>query len=141
MYRIHNWLPCKDGVFSRASFSIVLTEKWKKAVDDYTLSQEELNRIRDVCEKIVLEGHGYEYMENFHQIEIVGDEEWGISNIKVPGNACGVGYAPCEMEWNALKNERELKSHNMDSVNQASMTLAVFLQIAEFLDLKTDGNL
>lgn len=136
MYRIYDWLPSKNAIFSGAGFSIVLTKEWQKLFKEKGLSQEELNRIVEVYEKTILEGHNFEYNKDYPQIGVVYDEEWGINRISVPGDACGLIHAVCEPMWNAREGERELKSHNMDSVAQASMTLALFLQVANWLEIK-----
>lgn len=135
MYRIVNWMPV-DGELHGCSFSIVLTKRWKEVFDEKGLSQEELNKVVKAYEHEILDGHGFDYYEHIPQISAMYDDEWGICQIRVPGNACGIGFVPCEPQQEARDGEHQLRSHNMDSIKQASMVLTIFLKVVEWLEIK-----
>jgi hypothetical protein len=63
--------------------------------------------------------------------------EWGPEHISVPGNACGLDigagiYCP--------RGGRVLYPHNVDSMRQAMLLLAVFTWIAEMVQMLAEGN-
>ena len=83
--------------------------------------------------KQMLEGNGWGNIEE-PRLHIRIWWKDGTPTIQVPGSACTLGYEP-HSQFEAKEGERVLHTHNMDTLNQASLALTVFLKIADYVEL------
>lgn len=132
MYKLQRWFPHPQ--MGGAGFNIILNKKWKEAVSQSSITQDGINNMIDNLGNFILLGHGRDAMEECMikcRIRVKWGE-WGPEHITVPGNACGLDI---DKSWIGLGSEEvALTPHNVDSVNQASMLLTVFIKIAEILE-------
>lgn len=145
LYHVAGYAP-ESGMGS-AGFTVQLWPSWKDAVASYTpaITQQCANRVVETMGRQWLDGHGYNRMTDDddgnkrHLYEPrtairVSWGEWGPEHITVPGNACGLDLS--DSIWSP-RNGRVLLPHNVDSVYQASLLLAVFLFFADTFVLDT----
>lgn len=132
MYKLQRWFPHPQ--MGGAGFNIILNKEWKDAVSQSAITQEGIDNMIDNLGNFILQGHGRDAMEE-HMVKCrirVKWGEWGPEHITVPGNACGLDIdrscVGCGSE------EVALTPHNVDSINQASMLLTIFVKIAEILE-------
>lgn len=133
MYKIQGWFPTV-GQMGGCGFNIILTPKWKEAVSKSILNQDKIDCLINNIGEQLLEGHGRR--KSFTNIRCdlrIKWGEWGVEHITVPGDACGLDISTCTV--GCKEGEVMLVPHNVDSISQASMILALFLQIAEILEL------
>lgn len=132
MYKIKSWLPSRRP--NGAAFFIVLTDKFRKAVEKSKLTQENMDALIVNLGNAILSAHGYpEVDKNMSLCELrVKWGEYGPEHISVPGNACGLDIDTHFV--GQLPGEVALMPHNIDTVSQASMLLSIFIYIAEVLE-------
>ena len=63
--------------------------------------------------------------------------EWGPEHISVPGDACGLDIGS---GIGSPPGGRALHPHNIDSMRQTMLILAVFTWIAEMVQMVAEGN-
>ena len=131
MYKIKGWNPSRENQMGGSGFSIILSQKWKEAVIESGLIQENIDTFIAKRFPQTLKEHGFPESR-------IGDiriswGEWGIEHITVPGNACGldIDYSPI----GCLNGEVSLDPHNVDTIFQASLILSIFLWFADCLEL------
>jgi len=129
MYKIKGWNPNRENQMGGAGFSIVLTQKWKNAVSKSDLTQEKVDSFLQKIGDQFLKQHGFK--GRISEVRISWGE-WGIEHITVPGDACGLDID--EQGFCLCKGEVVLSPHNIDSLNQASLILTLFLWIADYLE-------
>jgi hypothetical protein len=131
MYKIKGWMPNRQNQMGGSGFSIVLTQKWREAVEKAGLTQANADKFlsSDVLKEL-LKQHGFS-AERTGEVRIHWGA-WGIEHISVPGNACGldINYSPMGYIW----GEVSLDPHNVDTIYQASLILAIFLWFADILE-------
>lgn len=133
MYKIKGWYPVRDQM-SGCSFNIVLTQEWKDAVSQSGLNQEKIDNLIHNMGADILKNHGYGKIETDPKFWLrVKWGEWGCEHISVPGNACGLDI-DTSYGFGVYEGEVSLSPHNVDSINQASMILTLFLKIADVLE-------
>ena len=130
MYKIKGWCPNRENQMGGSAFSIVLTPKWKEAVQKSGITQDKVDNLlkSEVC-KTYLRQH--RFGDRISEVRINWGE-WGIENITVPGNACGL-----DINYHGIGlNDGEviLEPHNVDTIFQASLILSLFLWFAESFD-------
>ena len=132
MYKIKSWLPSRRP--NGAAFFIVLTDKFRQAVEKSKLTQENMDALIVNLGNPILSGHGYpEVDKNMLLCELrVKWGEYGPEHISAPGNACGLDIDTHFV--GALPGEVALMPHNVDTIRQASMLLSIFIYIAEVLE-------
>ena len=132
MYKIKSWLPSQRP--NGASFYIVLTDKFRKAVEKSKLTQENMDALIVNLGNAILSGHGCQEVDkNMLPCNLrVKWGEYGPEHISVPGNACGLDIDTRFV--GALPGEVALMPHNVDTIRQASMLLSIFIYIAEVLE-------
>jgi hypothetical protein len=132
MYKIKSWLPSRRP--NGAAFFIVLTDKFRKAVEKSKLTQENMDALIVNLGNAILSSLGYpEVDKNMLLCELrVKWGEYGPEHISVPGNACGLDIDTHFV--GQLPGEVALMPHNIDTVSQASMLLSIFIYIAEVLE-------
>lgn len=134
MYKITGWFPNAKQQLGGCGFCIILTPKWKEAVINSSLTQEKIDNLIANLGKPLLEGHGRScYLDSPNSVLKISWGEWGVEHISVPGNACGLDI-DSGFSLGCKNGERCLLPHNVDSIGQASMILALFLKIAEYLE-------
>lgn len=132
MYRLQGWFP----QITNSGFSIILSKEWKNAVSNSKINQEKIDKLIDNIGNDILQGHGINNVEK-HLIKYYINVKWGEygpEHINVPGNACGLDIDIDKSCANCNLNEISLVPHNVDSLNQASMILTIFVKIAEILE-------
>jgi hypothetical protein len=135
LYHIKGYNP-QYGM-EQSGFIIQLWPTWKEAVMAYKpesgckLTQRGIDKAIERLSPSWLEGHGFRYTAALSTSSIrasLGD--WGLEHITVPGNACGL-----DMDDHALDKPigggAVLLPHNVDSPQQASLLLTVFLWFAD----------
>lgn len=135
MYRIEGWSP-SSGQMGGAGFSIALTPEWKEAVSKSYLDQDKINTLLINIGKSILNNHGHS-IEDVRLMPCyirVKWGEWGPEHITVPGNACGLDI---DSECFCDIDEKALAPHNVDTINQASMILTIFVEISTILRAET----
>lgn len=132
MYRILGWFPQKRT--AGASFSVLLKKEWFDKVASCSLNQEKIDNLIKNLGKQMLEGNGWSNIGDPHShIRVWWDN--GKPTIQVPGSACTLGYEPTS-QFGISEGEVVLHTHNMDTINQASLALTVFLKIADYVELQ-----
>lgn len=132
MYRILNYgSGSSNSEYANGSFSIVLTQKWKRVVEQSYLNQDRINDMLGRIEERILKLHGYQGLSNEFRITW---GEWGPEHITVLGNACGVDIETGGFGYE--EDEAILNPHNVDSIIQASMILSLFVYIANYLEIE-----
>lgn len=132
MYKIKSWLPSQRP--NGAAFFIVLTDKFRKAVDKSNLTQENMDALIRNLGNSILSGHGQSEVEKdllLCHLRVKWGE-YGPEHISVPGNACGLDIDTHFV--GAFPGEVALMPHNVDTIRQASMLLSIFIYIAEVLE-------
>lgn len=130
MYRILGWFPQKRD--AGASFSVLLKKEWFEAVKLCTINQEKINNLIQNLGIQMLNGNGWSVTDRPEQhIRIWWND--GLLVIQVPGSACTLGYEPSS-QFGAKEGEAVLHTHNMDTINQASLALTIFLKIADYVE-------
>lgn len=132
MYKIKSWLPSQRP--NGAAFFIVLTDKFRKAVEKSKLTQENMDALVMNLGNSILSGHGYpEVDKNMLLCNLrVKWGEYGPEHISVPGSACGLDVDTHFV--GQLPGEVALMPHNIDTIKQASMLLSIFIYIAEVIE-------
>ena len=127
MYHITHFAPPPDPGASAWSFSIKLWPQWRDMVTNSKITQEHAqNWLNGQGEDFRIRmGYVEEYYK--HQIRIRWGE-WGIHNVSVPGNACGLDI---DDGFGSPIDGRILQPHNVDTQQQATLLLMIFLRFAE----------
>lgn len=133
MYKIHNWFPSKPSTGSGHNFTIILTPRWKELVSKSLLNQEKIDEIVAVIGPHILAYNDIDVskIDNINYWIRIDWGEWGPEHITIPGNACGLDI---DLSLPGIDGEVSLTPHNIDTLNQASMILTLFLQIANHLE-------
>lgn len=147
LYHICGYNPC-PGMGS-AGFLVKLYPAWKLAVADHSglLNQANVNcAIENMgCEWLDNHGYGRTFEDDGVKYRVweprtsirVAWGEWGPEHISVPGNACGLDI------FGSIHTPRGgacLLPHNVDSIQQASLLLTVFLFFADTLVLHLESK-
>ena len=132
MYKIKSWLPSQRP--NGASFYIVLTDKFRQAVEKSNLTQENMDALIVNLGNAILSSHGYQEVDkNMLLCNLrVKWGEYGPEHISVPGSDCGLDIDTHFV--GQLPGEVALMPHNIDTIRQASMLLSIFIYIAEVLE-------
>lgn len=145
LYHISGYNP--ERGMGQAGFWVKLYPAWREAVSVCEiLTQENVNRAIQSMGRSWLDNHGYEatcdddmrYVWEPRTSLRVKWGEWGPEHISVPGNACGLDLDTGSVF--APKDGRILCPHNVDSLEQASLLLTVFLFFADTLVLDVEGT-
>jgi len=141
LYHVNYWHPRKG--LDKAGFSIQLWPAWKRelAKVDFLNAKAAETYIERFGPEII--EHYFSYIYKLWEEEKYTKEErkfkakcelmirwgeWGPEHITVPGNACGldIGYAP-----GGPRDGKTLLPHNVDTLEQASALLEIFLFFAD----------
>lgn len=137
LYHISGWHPTQE--MSGAGFCVKLFPAWKEAIKKSGLASVNVDHMIKNYGREWLDGHGYPadiYEKPEWHFRITWGE-WGPHHITIPGcNATGLDITD---GYRAPENGRILTPHNVDTINQASMLLCIFLRIADYLIGKERG--
>ena len=131
LYHLCSWHPSHD--MGGCGFNIKLYPAWKDAVAAYALDADAVEHARVTMSKQWLEGFGFPSDEIAIRTSIrLSVGPWGVEHITVPGNACGLDLDDRPF---APSGGRLLSPHNVDSIRQAGLLLAIFSFFADTLVL------
>lgn len=136
-YEILSWTPRTDQVMSRWGFTIRMDYQMAKILKSKKITEQHYDRITELGKDVIISIFGKEdpMVKHLHPPYQFWDDTYLLTNLSVPGNACGLDMSngdferinsdnEYESEWNCV----EWHPHNVDVNQQASTLLAIWLR-------------
>lgn len=152
MYHVIGFCPRTDIHLGRCGFGIKLYPAWAEAVKSSGITQNNVQTAIKSYHRAWLDGFGYDAIYDPENSGFQKDEkkkpgpnarplydiysirvswgEWGPEHITVPGNACGLDI---DSSLGSPRDGRTLQPHNVDSISQMGLILAIFTTFADHI--------